>query len=79
MRRIVDFLIHPEYVEVRAYFDVAIAVTNIAIDFTDVIRPINLPLQPIDDENAFEEQSVTLSGKVIIHKSRGEVSLFIEI
>ena len=25
-------------------------------------RPINLPLQPIDDENAFVEQSVTLSG-----------------
>ena len=62
MRRITDFLIHPEYVEVRAYFDVAIAVTNIAIDFTDVIRPINLPLQPIDDENAFVDQSVTLSG-----------------
>ena len=38
MRRITDFLIHPDYVEVRAYFDVAIAVTNIAIDFTDVIR-----------------------------------------
>ena len=38
MRSITDFLIHPDYVEVRAYFDVAIAVTNIAIDFTDVIR-----------------------------------------
>ena len=38
MRSIVNFLIHPDYVDVRAYFDVAIAVTNIDIDFTDVIR-----------------------------------------
>ena len=36
MRSITDFLIHPDYN--RAYFDVAIAVTNIGIDFTDVIR-----------------------------------------
>ena len=62
MRNIVEFLQHPKYQATRAYYDVAIAVANIPIDFTDYIRPISMPLQPIDDENAFEGQSVTLSG-----------------
>ena len=62
MRNIVEFLRHPKYLDSRAYYDVAIAVANIPIDFTDFIRPINMPLQPIDDENAFAEDSVTLSG-----------------
>ena len=62
MRNIVEFLEHPKYLQTIAYYDVAIAVANIPIDFTDVIRPINLPLQPIDDENAFVDESITLSG-----------------
>ena len=62
MRNIVDFLQHPKYIVSRAYYDVAVAVTDILIDFTDFIRPINLPLQPVDDENAFQDEAVTLSG-----------------
>ena len=62
MRNIIDFKEHPKYLDSRAYYDVAIAVANIPIDYTDVIRPISLPLQPIDDENAYEGESVTLSG-----------------
>ena len=62
MRNIIEFMQHPKYLPTRAYYDVAIAVANIPIDFTDFIRPINLPMKPIDDENAFEGDSVTLSG-----------------
>ena len=62
MRKIDKFLQHPKYLATRAYYDVAIAVADIPIDFTDFIRPINLPMQPIDDENALEGESVTLSG-----------------
>ena len=62
MRSIVKFLQHPKYLATRAYYDVAIVVADIPIDFTNFIRPISLPLQPIDDENAFEGESVTLSG-----------------
>ena len=62
MRNIIEFKMHPKYQATRAYFDVAIAVANIPIDFTDFIRPVSLPLLPIDDENAFEDESVTLSG-----------------
>ena len=40
----------------------AVAIADIPIDFTDFIRPINLPMQPIDDENAFQDEAVTLSG-----------------
>ena len=42
------------YSTTRAYYDVAVAIADIPIDFTDFIRPINLPMQPIDDENAFQ-------------------------
>ena len=62
LRNIVEFRQHPKYISTRAYFDVAIAVANIPIDFTDFIRPVSLPMQPIDDENAFEDELVTLSG-----------------
>ena len=62
IRNIADFILHPKYKQTRAYYDVAIAVANIPIDFTNVIRPISLPLQPLDDEDAYEDLFVTLSG-----------------
>ena len=39
-----------------AYYDVGIAIADEIIEFTDVIRPINLPMLPIDDdsEDAFD-------------------------
>ena len=37
MRDIVDFLQHPKYVVTRAYYDVAVAIANIPIDYTDFI------------------------------------------
>ena len=62
VRKITDYYIHPEFT--RTYFDVGIAVANRIIEFTDFIRPINLPMRPIDDENedAFAGEFVNLAG-----------------
>ena len=62
LRNIASLVQHPKYRNPRVYYDVAIALANIPIDFTDFIRPINLPMTPIDDENAFADNLVTLSG-----------------
>ena len=51
VRNIADYQIHPDYVETRAYYDVGIAVANQLIPFTNYIRPVNLPMSPIDDSN----------------------------
>ena len=51
VRNIADYQIHPEYVETRAYYDVGIAIANQLISFTNYIRPVNLPMSPIDDSN----------------------------
>ena len=62
VRNIVNYLNHPNYTIGQPYFDVAIVVTNVQIDFTKLIRPIALPMRPIDDEDAFDDELVTLSG-----------------
>ena len=51
VRNIADYKIHPDYVETRAYYDVGIAIANQLIPFTNDIRPVNLPMRPIDDSN----------------------------
>ena len=51
VRNIADYQIHPDYVETRAYYDVGIAIANQLISFTNYIRPVNLPMSPIDDSN----------------------------
>ena len=62
VRNIVNFINHPNFTPGRPYFDVAIVVTNVQIDFTKFIRPIALPMRPIDDEDSFDDELVTLSG-----------------
>ena len=38
----------------KAYFDVGIAITDKPIEFNEYIRPICLPLKPVDDVDYLE-------------------------
>ena len=51
-RKVLEAYKHPDHVGVP-YFDVAIYLSDVNIEFTKWIRPICLPMRPIDDENAF--------------------------
>ena len=46
VRRVREILIHPKYLEGKAYFDVGVAVAERPIEFTDYVRPICLPMRP---------------------------------
>lgn len=48
-RKIIRVLQHPRYREGKSYFDVGIAVADRDIEFTDFVRPICLPMRPVDD------------------------------
>ena len=60
IRNIARMEVHPKYVSTRAYYDAGIAIADVIIEFTDVIRPISLPMLPIDDsdEDAFDGKKV---------------------
>jgi len=49
VRNIVEALRHPRYAEGKSYFDVGIAIADRVVEFTDFIRPICLPMRPVDD------------------------------
>ena len=51
IRRVVKAYKHPLYRGVP-YFDAAIYKADVDIEFTKWIRPICLPMRPVDDENA---------------------------
>ena len=51
IRKVVNAYTHPKYRGVP-YFDAAIYEADVDIEFTKWIRPICLPMRPVDDENA---------------------------
>ena len=51
IRKVVNAYTHPKYQGVP-YFDAAIYEADVDIEFTKLIRPICLPMRPVDDENA---------------------------
>ena len=61
-RQVVQILSHPKYEQNRAYFDAGIAVADRHIEFTEYVRPICLPMTPVDDEDYFADDFVTLAG-----------------
>ena len=61
-RVVIERLIHPQYRQRRAYFDAGIAVADRHIEFTDYVRPICLPMRPVDDEDYLADDFVTLAG-----------------
>ena len=46
-----------------AYYDAAIAIADRIVEYTEYVRPICLPMTPVDDEDAFADDLVTLAGK----------------
>ena len=51
-RKVVDYSIHPKYVK-PPYMDAAVAVTDKFVHYLNNIRPICLPMLPIDDPDIF--------------------------
>ena len=51
-RKVVKAFKHPKYKSVP-YFDAAIYLSDVNIEFTKWVMPICLPMRPIDDEDAF--------------------------
>ena len=52
IRKVVKAYTHPKYTGVP-YFDAAIYLSDVNIEFTKWVMPICLPMRPIDDEDAF--------------------------
>ena len=61
-RDIDDYFVHPQYFAHKAYFDVGIAYSKKNIHFNSYIRPVCLPMTPVDDDDYLEGDFVTLSG-----------------
>ena len=51
-RKVEEFYIHPKYIK-PPYFNVAVAVTDRFVHYVNNIRPICLPMRPIDDPDIF--------------------------
>ena len=51
-RKVDNYFIHPKYVK-PPYFDAAVAVTDKFVHYVNNIRPICLPMRPIDDPDKF--------------------------
>ena len=62
-RKVISWSQHPKYVSGRAYFDVAIAVADQIIEYSDYVRPICLPTTPVDNGDAFADDYGILAGK----------------
>ena len=64
-RKVISWSQHPKYVSGRAYYDAAVAVADQLIEYTEYVRPVCLPMTPVDDDDAFADDLVTLAGKII--------------
>ena len=62
-RKVISWSQHPKYVSGRSYFDVAIAVADQIIEYSDYVRPICLPTTPVDNGDAFADDYGILAGK----------------
>lgn len=59
-RNIIQVMVHPNYEQNQSYFDVGIAVADVHIEFNDFVRPICLPFQPVNYEDEFVDDEMTL-------------------
>jgi hypothetical protein len=61
-RRIVAIIQHPDYDDDFVYFDAGIAIAERKVEFSDYIRPICLPVKPVDALDYLTGEIVTLTG-----------------
>ncbi len=62
-RRIVKILRHSDYKSQNGvYFDAGIAIAERKVEFSDYIRPICLPVKPVDSLDYLTGDFVTLTG-----------------
>ncbi len=62
-RRIIEIIRHPDYDwQNGVYFDAGIAIAERKVEFSDYIRPICLPVKPVDALNYLTGEIVTLTG-----------------
>ena len=64
-RKVISWSQHPKYVSGRAYYDAAIAKADQLIEYTEYVRPVCLPMTPVDDDDAYADDLVTLAGKIM--------------
>ena len=72
-RNILKFAKHPKYGQGGAYYDVAVAEADRIIEFTEYVRPVCLPMTPVDDEDALADDLVTLGNNIISNTSMMDV------
>lgn len=61
-RNVIKVVQHPKYRQREAYYDVGIAIAHNHIEFTEYVRPVCLPMSPVDDEDYLADEFVTLAG-----------------
>ena len=61
-RTVVSTFQHPKYSVGRSYFDVGVAKVDYHIEYTEYVRPICLPMMPVDDGDFLSDDLVMLSG-----------------
>ncbi len=59
---VADFIVHPNFVEPFAYFDVGLLRLPQKVTFSDYILPVCLPNIPVTDLDENEGSLVTLTG-----------------
>ena len=64
-RKVISWTQHPKYVSGRAYYDAAVAIADQLIEYTEYVRPVCLPMTPVDDDDAYADDLVTLAGKIM--------------
>ena len=60
-RRVLGIKRHPLYNDLKSYYDIAIAIADRYIEFSDYVRPICLPFHPNDDQDQLIDKDMILT------------------
>lgn len=71
-RNVIKLDLHPKFQQRRAYFDVGIATADRILEFTEYVRPVCIPMSPVDDFDALAGDFVTLAGWGLQFNNQGQ-------